>query len=250
MLAAGCLLALSVRDEQGTGREVDIALADVLASYVAGNCRVFIHHGLQWHRSGARPFGSCGAYPFAILPCKDGQVCISGRTREEWQRLVQAMGNPEWASEPRYQSLRAMGTQYPQEVDALMAPWFARHTKAELEAIALENNLIVAPLRDFDEIVASPQFDVRGFLEKANVAGREVKVPALPVRVTARRDPAAPDLAAGLLGLVVVVAGDRVYCPTCEHWPVVVVTPSGTWLAPVGGAASQKKGYTDAESSE
>lgn len=199
MLAAGCLLALSVRDEQGHGRRVDIALADVLASYVAGNCRVFIHHGLQWHRSGARPFGSCGAYPFVILPCKDGQVCISGRTREEWQRLVQAMGNPEWASQPRYQSLRAMGTQYPQEVDALMAPWFTRHTKAELEAIALENNLIVAPLRDFDEILSSPQFDFRNFLQPASVAGHEVKVPALPVRVTTRRDAAAPDRAAGLL---------------------------------------------------
>ncbi len=32
------------------------------------------------------------------------------------------------------------------------------------------------------------------------------------------------------------IAGDRVYCPTCEHWPVVVVTPSGTWLAPVATA--------------
>ncbi|HYF20760.1 MAG TPA: CoA transferase, partial [Ramlibacter sp.] len=65
MLAAGCLLALAMRDERGSGRTVDVALADVLASYVAGNCRVYIHHGLQWHRSGQRPYGSCGAYPFA-----------------------------------------------------------------------------------------------------------------------------------------------------------------------------------------
>ena len=148
MLAAGCLLALNVRDDCGSGRVVDVALADVLASYVAGNCRFYVHHGLQWQRSGRRASGSGGAYPFMILPCKDGAVCVCGRTREEWQRLVAAMGSPAWAAEPRFQDLRAMGTQYPDEVDALVAPWFAAHTKAELEAMALANSLIVAPLRE------------------------------------------------------------------------------------------------------
>jgi crotonobetainyl-CoA:carnitine CoA-transferase CaiB-like acyl-CoA transferase len=199
MLAAGCLLALSVRDEQGTGRVVDIGLADVLASYVAGNCRVYIHHGLKWHRNGARPSGSCGAYPFGILPCKDGQVCISGRTREEWQRLVQAMGNPAWAAEPRYQNLRAMGTQYPEEVDALVAPWFLQHTKAELEAIALKNNLIVAPLREFREVLQTQQFALRNFLQTASAGGSKVLAPALPFRVTAKREEGARDLACELL---------------------------------------------------
>jgi crotonobetainyl-CoA:carnitine CoA-transferase CaiB-like acyl-CoA transferase len=200
MLAAGCLLALSARDD-GTAAAglVDVATVDVLASYVGGNCRVFIHHGLRWQRSGARPFGSCGAYPFVILPCRDGQVCISGRTREEWQRLVQAMGQPAWSADPRYQSLRAMGTQYPQEVDALIAPWFARHTKAELEALALKHNLIIAPLREFNEVLQTDQFKARAFLQPVPLAGRQVMAPALPFRVSARRDPAAPDLSARLL---------------------------------------------------
>ena len=47
--------ALSVRDDRHTGRIVDIALADVLASYVAGNARLYIHHGLEWARNGRRP---------------------------------------------------------------------------------------------------------------------------------------------------------------------------------------------------
>lgn len=199
VLAAGALLALSMRDERGSGRVVDVALADVLASYVAGNCRVYIHHGLKWHRNGERPYGCCGAYPFAILPCLDGKVCISGRTREEWLRLVKVMGNPAWAEEPRYQDLRTMGTQYPDEVDALLKPWFAARTRSELQALALEHNLILAPLRDFSEVLDSPQFASRDFLQPATVAGRAVRAPALPFRVTARRAADAPDLAAGLL---------------------------------------------------
>ena len=163
MLAAGCLVALAVRDATGTGRVVDISLSDVLASYVAGNCRLYIHHGLKWARSGSRASGSGGAYPYMILPCKDGEVCICGRTRAEWNRFVAAMGNPEWASQPRYQSLRAMGTQYPDEVDALVKPWLSGKTKAELEAIALANNLIVSPIREFSEVLGTAHFTGVGF---------------------------------------------------------------------------------------
>ena len=199
MLAAGCLLALDVRDDCGSGRTVDIALADVLASYVAGNCRFYVHHGLQWQRSGRRASGSGGAYPFMILPCKDGAVCVCGRTREEWQRLVAAMGAPAWAAEPRYQDLRAMGTQYPDEVDALVAPWFAAHTKAELEAIALANSLIVAPLRELPEVLATPHFVERGFFAAASVAGRKVLAPELPFRVGTIRDAKAANIASALL---------------------------------------------------
>ena len=199
MLASGCLLALNVRDEGGSAGLVDIALADVLAVYVAGNCRFYVHHGLQWRRSGRRASGSGGAYPFMILPCQDGAVCVCGRTREEWMRLVGAMGNPAWASEPRYQELRAMGTQYPDEVDALVAPWFARHTKAELEAIALANNLIVSPLRDMAEVLNTAHFSERGFYRQGGAGGRDVTVTGLPFRVLDARSEAAPDIAQTLL---------------------------------------------------
>ena len=205
MLAAGCLLALSVRDEPGAtagqGQVVDISLADVLASYVAGNCRLYIHHGLQWHRSGRRASGSGGAYPYVILPCKDGEVCICGRTREEWMRLVQVMGNPEWASQPRYQDLRAMGKQYPEEVDQLLLPWLALHTKTELEAIALKNNLIVSPIRDFSEVLQTRHFTQRGFFAAGQAGGQPVTVPGLPFGVTESRAEASPNIAASLLSL-------------------------------------------------
>lgn len=222
MLAAGCLMGLHVRDAGGNGQLVDIALADVLASYVAGNCRVYIHHNLKWQRSGRRASGSAGAYPYVILPCKDGQVCICGRTREEWQRLVQVMGNPAWAAEPRYQDLRAMGTRYPEEVDALMLPWLAQKTMAELEAVALENNLIVSPIRGFDDVLKTHHFTERGFLVDGHVAGQAVKVTTLPFQAVESRQPAAPNIAASLLS--------------------VARPQAGTGTAPVAGGAGPLAG--------
>ena len=199
MLAAGCLLALSVRDQCGSGRVVDISLADVLASYVAGNCRLYIHHGLQWQRSGRRASGSGGAYPYVILPCKDGEVCICGRTREEWMRFVQVMGNPEWASQPRYQDLRNMGKLYPDEVDQLVMPWLAQHTKAELEAIALRNNLIVSPIRGFSEVLQTQHLAQRGFLTEGQAAQQKVTLPGLPFQVIESRAASATNVAPSLL---------------------------------------------------
>ena len=73
-LAAACLMARHA----GGGRVADVALADILVNYVAVNCRFYIHHGMHWRRAGRRASDSGGAYPFVILPCQDGDVCLSG----------------------------------------------------------------------------------------------------------------------------------------------------------------------------
>ena len=199
VLASSSLLALQVAEDCGRGRLVDISLADILASYIGGNSRLYIHHGLQWHRSGRRAPGSGGAYPYVILPCKDGEVCVFGRTPEEWQRLVAVMGNPAWASDPRYQDLRALGQQYPEEGDELIKPWLAKHTKAELEKIALENNLILSPVRDFADVLNTQQFDHRKFFHSMEITGKSVKVPNLPFKVTEARNDDAENIAHTLL---------------------------------------------------
>ena len=199
-LAATCLMARLAGPAPDGGRIVDIALTDVLAHYVGVNCRFYIHHGMRWRRAGRRASDSGGAYPFVILPCADGAVCLSGRTRAEWERFVEAMGTPDWSQEPRYQKLRAMGQQYPDEVDALVAPWLAARTKAEIEEIADRFRLTIAPLRDLADVLATPQLAERGFLRPWTVNGRGLLGPGLPFRAAeARGDAQAPNLAAKLL---------------------------------------------------
>ena len=200
-LAAACLAAWQAGTPEQGGQIVDIALADVLAAYVAVNCRFYIHHGMQWARAGRRASNSGGAYPFVILPCKDGDVCLSGRTRPEWERFVQAMGSPDWAKETRYTKLRAMGQQYPEEVDALILPWLRERTKAEIASVAHEFQLTIAPLREFDEILATPQLAERGFLKKWSQGGTTLRGPGLPFHATAARGKG-PDFACELLAAV------------------------------------------------
>lgn len=209
-LAAASLMARRAGPAGNGGRVVDIALIDILAHYVGVNCRFYIHHGMEWRREGRRAAHSGGAYPFVILPCADGAVCLSGRTRPEWERLVEAMGSPEWTKEPRYQRLRAMGQEYPDEVDALIMPWLARHTKAEIEEIADRFRLTIAPLRDLAEVLETPQFAFREFLREWRHGESALKGPGLPFRVSqSRGDRQGPSTANSLLSYAAPVSAPK-----------------------------------------
>ncbi len=186
--AAATLMALLARrrDPDPTsamqGESIDVASADVLAAAAGTNGIIYLAHGLQrWVRAGRRAFASGGPYPYVILPCRDGAVCLIGRARQEWTRLVQAMGSPSWTTQPRYQDLLAMGRDYPQEVDALITPWLMRHTRAELLALGERHGFPVGPLRTAREVLATPQFAHRGFFRSVPMPdGSTLAVPGVP----------------------------------------------------------------------
>lgn len=188
--AAATAMALLARARAGktggrwSGESIDIASADILASAAGTNAQIYLYYGLQkWARAGRRAFASGGPYPYVILPCKDGAVCLIGRARQEWDRLVLAMGAPDWTREPRYQDLQAMGRDYPDEVDALITPWLAQHTRAELLQLAETHGFPVGPLRTMGEVVMSPQFLHREFFRSVpHAALGQVKVPGVPWR--------------------------------------------------------------------
>ena len=186
-LTAAVLLAVVARQRHGKGEHAAVALSQVLSYYACGNALGLLPWGLKWQRAGMRCFGSGGAYPYTLLPCKDGLVCLICRTRDEWGRLVAAMGNPAWAQDPRFQDLRAMGTKYPQEVDGLIRPWLAGKTREELLAISLEHSIPMAPVRDIAEVLATPQFAARASLETLVFPQAEAVAPGLPFQVSGQR---------------------------------------------------------------
>ena len=186
--AAAALMALIARRRRpqpgaaSAGESIDIASADIFAAAAGSNGMIYLYYGLQkWARAGRRAFASGGPYPYVILPCKDGAVCLIGRARHEWARLVEAMGQPDWTADPRYQDLHAMGRDYPDEVDALITPWLMRHTRAELMRLAEQHGFPLGPLRTMAEVVASPQFAQRGFFRQVPHAKHgAITVPGVP----------------------------------------------------------------------
>ncbi len=198
--AAAALAALLRVRRGGTGQWIDIASVDVLSAAVGSNAMLYLYESLQrYDRAGRRAFASGGLYPYVLLQCRDGSVCLVGRARQEWQRFVEAMGSPEWTRDPRFQDLRVVGRDYPQEADALIAPWLMRHTRAELLELAREYGFPIGPVYGMNEVTQFAQFEHRHFFpEHPHAALGSVRLPSVPWQIQGQEQ-ALPQ-AAPLLG--------------------------------------------------
>ncbi|MFC9838022.1 CoA transferase [Rhodococcus sp. NPDC127530] len=186
---ATCAAVLRAR-RQGTGAMVEISGAEVLASYVRIYGAVGEYYGIELTRAGYRAPGSGGRYPFGIFPCKDGHVALIARTAPEWDRFVEMMGSPEWASLPRYTDARAMAMDYPDEVDELVIPWLTSHTRDELLDLAQQHKVPMAPVRRVDELTDDIQMQHRNFFETITLAdGTPATVPGRPWVETCAQTP-------------------------------------------------------------
>src|SRR6185436_837113 len=97
------------------------------------------------------------------------------------------MGQPQWAQNPRYRNRRAMLEEYPEEVDALLIPWLAQHTRAELFAMAREKRFPLAPGMTVPDMLGEEHLNARDFFDKLQVDDEVVRVPGLPSRFSTLR---------------------------------------------------------------
>ena len=85
---------------------------------------------------------------------------------KEWEKLIEVMGKPKWAENPRYHDRLAMGTDYPDECDALLEPWLKERTKQDLFSLFQDNALPFCPVDDVKEVLESSQLRERQFFVK------------------------------------------------------------------------------------
>jgi crotonobetainyl-CoA:carnitine CoA-transferase CaiB-like acyl-CoA transferase len=179
------LAAVLARGQHGHGDLVDISEAHVTAAMVRNYVSVYRWNRIPMQRAGTRAPGSSGRYPHAAFPAKDGLVIVMARSEIEWDRLLQMMGDPEWAANPRYRDFYAMATEYPEELDALFAPWIAAHTVEELVRLSGEHGVALAPVRSVVAAQQDVQFKHRDFFDQVEIGpGRYASLPGLPARLT------------------------------------------------------------------
>lgn len=118
------------------------------------------------------------------LPVADGHVALVYMAKD-WPALRDLVGDPR-LHEPRFATQRAR-RQHLGELDAVLEPWFAARTRAEVTALAQARRIPVGPVLSPTELLGDRQHRARGFLGADGM-------PRLPVLW----DGAAPDwLAAG-----------------------------------------------------
>lgn len=157
------MVAVLARDVTGRGQHVDVAETDVWATYHVGFGITIYAFGVKDSlRKGY--IGGGWTYPARrVIPCKDGYMALCAPQLKQWVKFLELMGNPEWAQNPRYRDRHAMEDDYPEEVDALLAPWFLERTKKELFELFEKNAVPFAPLYNMADEVHDAHLKERAF---------------------------------------------------------------------------------------
>lgn len=176
---------------------VEVAAVDVATHMVLVNASLYEPYGLPWFREGRRASRSGGPYPYGLFAAADGGLCLIGRTTRDWQHLLEALGSPAWAEDPRFRDVLRMGVEYPEEVDVRLAPELLTRTRRAWLDAGRRHDFPVGPVLTLDEVLSSPFLTA---WRAGDAGGTAVALPAVPWTLAR---PPAQALVRSLEGVVV-----------------------------------------------
>ncbi len=155
--AAGTTCVLYQRDQTGTGQHLDISEQESVAVCVATNLTADSYGGYTVARTGIAPY-----QPVTVLACEDGFIDIQCMTEEQWQRLVELMGDPDWAHLEIFQDTFSRAVNW-EALEPLLSNWFAEQRMQEFYREAQANRVAAAPTNTMEDVVKSEQLAERDF---------------------------------------------------------------------------------------
>ena len=131
-LATAMMAGLNYRARTGKGQWIDSSQVDS-GIYINGTSVLeWSANGRVWQRYGNRSPYKLAA-PHGAYRCRgvDRWLAIACFSEDEWSALVQAMGSPSWAADPRFATL-ASRVQHQDELDALVTGWTSERDEYEM----------------------------------------------------------------------------------------------------------------------
>ncbi|WP_422001919.1 CoA transferase [Reyranella sp.] len=173
----GLAAALAARDAGQAAPPVRVSLAEVMQwvnwKAASGAAATGTSPGREGKRS-----------EFQVLPCRDGHVAVV-YTVTQWPATRALIGDPR-LDDPKFNT-RAGRRTHIDELYAVIAPWFADRTRAEIQKTAQAKGVPFGPIFTPAELLATEQYVARGFLaEMAHPEIGKVLVPQLPVQWNGR----------------------------------------------------------------
>ncbi|WP_448619759.1 CaiB/BaiF CoA transferase family protein [Geodermatophilus sp. URMC 65] len=146
----GVLSALNLRHETGRGQHVEVNL---LASALSG----LVNHASAWVAGGVVPFRMGNShpslFPYEPLPCADGDLIVTAGNNGQFRRLVEVLGVPELADDPRF-SRNEDRTANRDELRPLLVERLRTRTKLEWFRDIIAAGVPCGPINTVDQGVA------------------------------------------------------------------------------------------------
>jgi crotonobetainyl-CoA:carnitine CoA-transferase CaiB-like acyl-CoA transferase len=161
--AFGTVLALYERTRSGVGQVIDVALYESAFSMMEQAVTSYEQTGDVPMRQGPRLMNTA---PNSLYPTADDHwVLIAANNDPIFRRLVQVMGHPEWATDPRYATQRARGERV-DEVDGLVTGWTSTLTAEEVQRALIEAQVPVSRVNTIADIFEDQHYRARDMLLK------------------------------------------------------------------------------------
>jgi crotonobetainyl-CoA:carnitine CoA-transferase CaiB-like acyl-CoA transferase len=158
-----------------TGQIIEVSEQEAIAAMLEMNFMHYTYAGRETSRLGNRALG-----PWFIADCADGQIFVLAVEEDQWQRLVNFMGNPEWASEELFKD-RLSRAQNMDALKALMTEWLAGWKVQDLYRAAQEHRIPFAPINTMRSLYESEHLRERNFFVGVEQPGvGKLRLPGMP----------------------------------------------------------------------
>ena len=156
------LSAIHERASTDRGQFIDFSMLDgMVAMLMYMATRVFMT-GEDAPKIGT---GHYGIVPYGAFPARDGHIVIANIGEGFWPKICAAIGRPELATDPRYDT-NPKRVERRAEVDALLSEATATRTVAEWDEILERHDVPHAPILKVSEVLKHPQVLARGMVSE------------------------------------------------------------------------------------
>ena len=177
--AFATLAAYWHRMATGAGQAVDISEQECIAAMLEMNFMHYTYAGRETSRLGQRMIA-----PWTMLDCSDGKAFVVCVEEDQWQRLVELMGNPEWAKEEIFKDRVARGKNA-DALYALMAEWASTWKVQDLYREGQKRRIAFAPVNTMADLYQSEHLSERGYFVPLGDSASSEKMPGAPSKYSA-----------------------------------------------------------------
>ena len=166
--AAAAVAAVDHATRTGHGEHIDFSMYAAAAKLTEFAPAAASFLGVDASRLGTKT-----VVPWGIFECADGLVSIICPEQEQWESLVELMGNPEWAS------LDAVTTQPARRDNAdvvaiYLGEWLATQSVDELAVQAQHARVCITPVTTMAQLDANDHLNARGFFAESPDGTRQL----------------------------------------------------------------------------
>ncbi len=172
--------ALFERERTGRGRSVEVTMADASYMTLTTCLSAWYQTGESPRTGNAHPAGTIA--PYDVFACADGWFAIIVISDKQWKSLVDAMDQPQLATDPRFVT-NADRAAHTSELNGVITSWASGFSREDITEVLRAAHVPVAAVRDVNEVVRDePSIARRSIQWIDHPELGEVPLPHSPIR--------------------------------------------------------------------